>query len=110
MGLRHSPESRSRGHPEITDYNLYVYFFPVREETEAPVKNRSILLRPQKATRLQKWQRSKTLRRAAIRALRGPRRNIKASTKDKMASTRIDCRALCMNKAVSYTHLTLPTK
>ena len=78
--------------------HLYVYFFPVRDETEPPVKNWSILLRPQKATRLQKWQRSKRLRRAAIRALRGPRRNMKASANDKMASTRIDCRALCMNK------------
>ena len=77
--------------------HFYVYFFPVRDETEAPVKNWSILFRPQKATRLQRWQHSKRLRRAAIRALRGPRRNIKASTKDKMASTRINCRALCMN-------------
>ena len=44
----------------------------------------SILLRPQKATRLQKWQPSKRLRRAAIRVLRGPRRNMKTSTKDQI--------------------------
>src|ERR1039457_5227220 len=98
MGLRHSPESRSRGHPEITDYTSMCTFSQFGMKPRPPVKNWSILLRPQKATRLQRWQRSKRLRRAAIRALRGPRRNIKASTKDKMASTRIDYRALCMNK------------
>ena len=97
MGPRHSPESRSRGHPEITDYTSMCTFSRFGMKS-SPVKNWSILLRPQKATRLQKWQRSKRLRRAAIRALRGPRRNMKASANDKMASTRIDCRALCMNK------------
>jgi hypothetical protein len=53
-------------------------------QTRTHSRGWSILLRPQKATGLQKWQPSTRLRGAAIRALRGRRRNMKTSAKDKI--------------------------
>jgi uncharacterized protein YjbJ (UPF0337 family) len=64
-----------------------VYPFPFRDEAEAHSQRCSILLRPQDAARFTKvaaLKEAQKSRRAAIRALRGRRRNMKTSTKDNL--------------------------
>ena|ERR1035441_1604051 len=97
MGPRHSPESRSRGHPEITDYTSMCTFsrFGMKPSPSQELVNSAQTSESHEITKvaaLKEAQKSRNPR------LRGLRRNMKASANDKMASTRIDCRALCMNK------------
>jgi uncharacterized protein YjbJ (UPF0337 family) len=62
-----------------------MYLFPFRDEAAAHFQRCSILLRPQKVTGFTKVAALlKRLRRAAIPALRGRRRNMKTSTKDNL--------------------------
>jgi uncharacterized protein YjbJ (UPF0337 family) len=78
MGARRPLESRSRGHPETTDYTC-VLPFPLWDEVEAYVGNGqfcSDLKRPREY--------KSENRRGAIRAPTKPRRDMKPSTKDKI--------------------------